>query len=298
MGNVASWTLVPTADINMRVPDKMKQCVVFFGLPSLKDGAVRTEYRATGFFVCVPFRVDEKGVGDGFLYLVTAKHVAQNLAGKEFVVRANTKDGKSIAITSPADSEIKWLFHPTDEHADVAVYPWSGSTDANIDYGVVSVKHFLKPEDLRPQGIGIGDEVCIVGLFSFHEGQSKNHPMLRSGNIAMIPDEKVKTKDGPMDAYLIEARSIGGISGSPVFVAAPQVSRVWLLLGLIYGHWDLSASKINDMQDGKKEPQINTGIAIVTPAQKILDIVNGEELSNSRARVIDSVEKLQHPVRD
>ncbi len=37
------------------------------------------------------------------------------------------------------------------------------------------------------------------------------------GNIAMMPDEPVRTSIGMMESYLIEVRSIGGLSGAPRF---------------------------------------------------------------------------------
>lgn len=122
-------------------------------------------------------------------------------------------------FNSPAGDQVKWHFHPTDEAADVAVFPWATTEGEDIDYKPLPTNTFVKPDDFNPLGVGIGDEVCIVGLFSGHGGYVKNHPMARIGNLAMIPDERVETTSGAMEAYLIEARSIGGMSGAPVFVA-------------------------------------------------------------------------------
>jgi len=42
------------------------------------------------------------------------------------------------------------------------------------------------------------------------------------GNIAAMPEELIEVRDfGMMQAYLVESRSLGGISGSPVFVHVP-----------------------------------------------------------------------------
>jgi hypothetical protein len=50
-----------------------------------------------------------------------------------------------------------------------------------------------------------------VGLFSEHQGAERNIPIVRVGNIAAMPEEPVLTTSwGAIDAYLIEARSIGG----------------------------------------------------------------------------------------
>ena len=57
-----------------------------------------------------------------------------------------------------------------------------------------------------------------VGLFTKYFGRSNLIPIVRTGNIAMMPKEKVPLGSfGLTDAYLIEGRSIGGLSGSPIF---------------------------------------------------------------------------------
>jgi hypothetical protein len=51
----------------------------------------------------------------------------------------------------------------------------------------------------------------------FHEGRQKNSPTARFGNIAQMPNEPVIIKRFEQECFLVEARSIGGYSGSPVF---------------------------------------------------------------------------------
>jgi hypothetical protein len=116
----------------------------------------------------------------------------------------------------------------------------------------------------------------------YHLGFAKNIPILRTGNIAMIPDERIPTGNfGDMEAYLIEARSIGGLSGSPVFTLArsPQEVTVFLM-GLMHGHWSVDSETVVDKisQDAGIKAGVNVGIAVITPASKILDIFNGGEL--------------------
>ena len=62
-------------------------------------------------------------------------------------------------------------------------------------------------------------------------------------NIAMIPDEPVTTSLGDIKAYLVEARSIGGLSGSPAFVreTGAEGTGSFYLLGLMHGHWGVPA---------------------------------------------------------
>jgi len=103
---------------------------------------------------------------------------------------------------------------------------------------------------------------------------------VRVGNLAALDEENVETAMGPLDAYLIEARSVGGLSGSPVFLnlgtsrykKGQQVTShrgpIILLLGLIHGHFDVPfAQVVADAESlGLTPEKINTGIAIVTPA--------------------------------
>jgi hypothetical protein len=57
-------------------------------------------------------------------------------------------------------------------------------------------------------------------------------PIGRHGSLAMMPSEPIQTDLGFADVYLIKARSMGGISGSPVFVR-PSVG-----VGLAANHTD------------------------------------------------------------
>lgn len=44
----------------------------------------------------------------------------------------------------------------------------------------------------------------------------------------MFPDERILTDNyGDMEAYLVEARSIGGLSGSPVFTTTLVEKERW-----------------------------------------------------------------------
>ena len=76
----------------------------------------------------------------------------------------------------------------------------------------------------------------------------------------MIPTEQIQTELGFSDVYLVEGRSIGGLSGSPVFVRRTETIKVRMedgrittlnspgpfkLLGLMQGHWDIKESDMN-----------------------------------------------------
>jgi hypothetical protein len=123
---------------------------------------------------------------------------------------------------------------------------------------------------------------------------------VRQCNIAILPSEQIQTEYGYASVYLVEARSIGGISGSPVLVR-PTV-RYWAkgesgsdvlidgvetskfkLLGLMHGHWDVRESEINNPEiEQDRKCGVNYGVAIVTPASKVLETINQSGLMEMR----------------
>jgi hypothetical protein len=117
--------------------------------------------------------------------------------------------------------------------------------------------------------------------------QNYLHP--RTGNLACLNEEKINTKEyGEIDAYLVEARSIGGLSGSPVFVnlgitrfmdgqlKKSEKGPVFYLIGLIHGHFDVDEKEFESKAEETSISKINSGIAIVVPFhsinQTIIDI--------------------------
>jgi hypothetical protein len=107
----------------------------------------------------------------------------------------------------------------------------------------------LTPSLANELDIGVWEEVFVTGLFANHTGDIKNVPIARVGNLASYPAEQIQTSFGRMEAFLIEARSIGGLSGSLVFVHIGNVrvvegqlktatKPVYYLGGLIHGHYD------------------------------------------------------------
>ena len=162
---------------------------------------------------------------------------------------------------------------------DVAVIPWA--PPEQVEHKQIPTSLFLSDEIIGEKSIGAGDLVFMTGLFTKLAGLSKNLPIVRMGNIAMMPDEKVPTRAfGDIEAYLIEARSIGGLSGSPAFVQETILGgggKIYLL-GLVHGHWDIPLESENEMEDIEGGSAINMGIAIVIPAKIILAVINQPEL--------------------
>jgi hypothetical protein len=97
-------------------------------------------------------------------------------------------------------------------------------------------KYFLTEKIVTQYRIGIGDECFMVSRFVAHDGRQRNTPFVRFGAIAQMPMEKIRFDDGSeQESFLVEARSIAGHSGSPVFVWIPPFSGN--AAGRIQGSW-------------------------------------------------------------
>ena len=168
------------------------------------------------------------------------------------------------------------------------------------------------PSALSKRAIGLGDETFAIGLFRHHAGSERNIPIVRIGNIAALPEEAFRTRQGLMKAYLVEMRSIAGLSGSPVFVDLPSAGppmaywggisdpRIkppdpeqvnWFryrFLGLIHGHFDipnLAEDSVVEDDDAAESGGINTGIGIVVPAEKITETLYQSDLQQERDKI-------------
>ncbi|HYT37790.1 MAG TPA: hypothetical protein VEL49_11495 [Ktedonobacteraceae bacterium] len=276
----------------MRVREDFKQCVAFFGTRK-EDGAFRAN--ATGFFVSKE---------PDYVYLVTAKHVAENFPENTYVMRFNPQPYvRALEGYEHKDMEMKkinrWYIHPDDATVDIAVAPLASLSPRLIAHRTVPESMFflhnndaitytheeaqtalhnalmgqfnsIQPE--KQPNISIGDETYTVGLYSLVPGRNDNVPVIRVGNIAMMPGEPIKCADNiERELYLIEMRSIAGLSGSPVF-ALSQVTNTYFLIGMIHGHHTIKES----------ETTLHTGMALVTPIRRLLEILNQPELVELR----------------
>lgn len=278
------WLIgVPAKNANMRVADDVLHCVVFIGAKISRDGVERFHLGGTGFFVSVPG--DEP---DSLLvFLVTAKHnieKAKQFGDGDLYIRLNTVDGRYGLVKI----SIPWHYSE-DEAVDIAVLAITPPHDI-FEYRHIFLDTFANEEVLDEYGIGIGEEIILPGLFTQRQGNKRNIPIVRSGIIAAMPDEELEDLDTglPYHAYLAEVRSIGGLSGSPVFAMLPAGRRHagvptgyrGILIGLVRGHWDLER---RPMEYGDEPMEaMNMGIAIITPIKELINILFGEEITRLR----------------
>ncbi len=271
-------------DANLRVSEKILSCVVFIGIdehgPFVPLG--------TGFLGYV--------TTDGFLFqqIVTARHVIEPIEAKRICIRINTRDGR-VEHTYTLKSD--WEFHP-DEKVDIAVCP-SHTPPERYDVAHIHLeRELVTPELITEETIGVGDDIFMAGMFTRHLGEQRNRPIVRTGTIAAMADEKVSTSRGMVDAYLVEARSIAGLSGSPVFVhMAPlrvlpggQVSaskgRIHYFLGVMQGHYVTKDPTDVASPDVEVPGDMSTGIGVVVPGEKVLEVVNLDKFKSQREAIV------------
>lgn len=274
----------------MRLPDNIVHSAVFLGYED-RNGIVKMA--GTAFFVGIESE-SRPGVDHG--YLVTAKHCVERAKRQgSLLLRLNRHDGNHVATSSETDSlPDSWVYHD-DEANDVAVL-YFAPPPSEFLFVITKRESMATPDVIAEEQLGIGDDLAVVGLFTKRSGKTVNRPIVRSGIISSMPDEPLQDRDSGLnyDGYLAEVRSIGGLSGSPVWtVISPgrfvgdRVERHRLhfyLLGLIRGHWPKEEFEIGDVLDDERE-SLNTGIAIVTPIQKVLDILDSEEMRKERRKV-------------
>ncbi len=280
----------------MRIADIVKECVLFVGTGEpINETEQVVTLRGTAFFIGVP---SEEHDDRFYTYIVTAKHVFDMLPLEHAFLRANLKNGGAKVL--PLDKS-HWHFHPSDVTADVAMVQVGVGED--LDYKYIAPDLIIGSDALAENadisGIGIGDEVYTVGLFAHHFGAGRNIPIVRVGHIAMMDEDLVPVRDGDktkmVEAILIEARSIGGLSGSPVFVRSSNAMSTSgaFLLGMALGHWEVQTYTIDEAvaqeieptdASGKLTSSMNSGVALVTPAKKIIETLMQPLLREARKK--------------
>jgi hypothetical protein len=282
-----NWVIdIEDAEASMRVSDRLLKCVVFIGVERNNEFVPL----GTGFIVALP----EGNLG--FQYIVTALHVIAGVK-ETILVRLNKSSGKAANYTLPRG----WYYHPDPLRLiDVAVAPVALQSDL-FDFAHVHVDHFCDDTALSERDIGIGEELFYPGLFMAHRGVGRNLPVMRFGTLAAMPNEPVRTRSGPIKAYLMEGRSIGGHSGSPVFInflaprtyyadrvvslPHPTKTQGYRLLGLIRGYLRAKDSGEYTTEQPKIEEDlwVNSGISTIIPAQEIIETIMQDELKDQRA---------------
>lgn len=282
----------------MRVPDEILDAVCFLAVRSKRDGRETWHYGGTAFFVAWPSEADSNS---HYLYLVTARHCIQRAtdSGEDLHVRVNWKDGgaRNILIVG------EWGY-PENDADDVAVHG-PVSLEANARFTYIPHESFATAAVVQVTGVGVGDDLVIVGLFTARHGKQQNLPLVRQGIIAAMPIEPFD--DDPSGkayhAYLAEVRSIGGLSGSPAWVRFDSTRMDAVesqmepngaaLLGLVRGHWDYKQGPAKDVPWFEQEEReaVHMGVATITPVASLVEVLTSEVFVKNRRKADASLPK-------
>jgi hypothetical protein len=191
-----------------RISDRFLNSVAYL-YPSEAEAEDGMKLGGSGFFVGIRLGLPNLEL----LCVVTNKHVVD---GGSTTLRVNTPDGKFDII--PLD-DATWHYHPHGD--DLAVCPIGPNTTLHQISSIPS-HAFLTKGMVEQYDVGVGDDTFVVGRFISREGRARNIPSVRFGAIAQMPAEPIVLDGGiAQESYLIEARSIPGYSGSPVFFTIP-----------------------------------------------------------------------------
>lgn len=279
----------------VRLSDDLRKAVIFLGVRTPgPDGGERFVAAGTGFWLNY----------DGWSHLVTCRHVAKSLDGSPFTLRCNLKTG-TVAY---ADIErMDWFYHP-DKSVDVAAVPLGLADDA--EWLVLPQAITLTKALIDERRIGIGDFAYVIGLFRLLQGTKRNLPVVHTGNIALMPGDdplpvwdKVERKLYEVEGYLVEAHSIDGLSGAPVFArrtfALDESRKSFLggeigLLGMWQSSWGGEPSKelAVGYSDMGQPISVPLGLGIVVPADKIIETLELADLKKERERRKELSRKL------
>jgi hypothetical protein len=269
-----------------RIPDEFIDCIVYL-YPDLASADSGAPLGGTGFIVRTLGQTDPS---IEFFHIVTNKHVIEN---GNTIVRFNLQDAghdQDSGHDSFDYPKSQWEKSP---NADVAVCLLPNLDRSRLNVAFISPSLFLTTQEIAGRDIGMGSEVFFIGRFINAEGKDKNRPSLRFGTLAQTDTQII---DGG-ETFLVEARSIPGFSGSPVFAYPPRsgVPRPVLsmgspgqmgpwLLGIDCGHiYDYLAAVDDRGQALPFKVRSNSGMMTVVPVWWLDKLINGEKMKRARA---------------
>lgn len=302
----------------MRIGDAHLNTTAFLCIERQIEAGLVASPSATVFFIA-----DRDGTRPHPVWAVTARHCIEEAraSGKPTYIRVNAGDS-FVDVPTRADdwhesdeADVACLYWSNEEVAPQSVIPLGQLVDENYCYRFGKYAFGLGDE-ADEQRVYLGAEIAFLGLFSQHAGKQRNLPVARFGAIARLPQEAIAVtrpngKEN-IEGYLVEARSWGGHSGSPVFWAHPFTAVIELpappsqgnrqqrrqaqrgpqktvhasrqdqlltLLGLVSAHFDIpqEATTSGDVL-GKVVTDVNAGMAVVTPAHLIRRLIDREDV--------------------
>ena len=247
------------AEVRLNIND-IAHSVVFLHVPSEKPGVSgpQTLEIGTGFLVNL----------NGRLVLATAAHVAKLIGSKGSMTLAVENDlASTIAIPQlwGRSSEPVWITHPT---ADVAVLPLNPNSELQkcLLARCLPTKIFISKIEAPPRERPLTIVGFPLGLGVLYKGPSgKISPITKVSKAASgILTLSLSGTKAPSEFFVLDSPSVGGFSGSPVFILPAAFSKggglsfsqTTVFVGLVHG-------TVSDKTGGK--------FALVVPSAFVLE---------------------------
>jgi hypothetical protein len=301
----------------MAVAQKMKDCVGYLSVQRKQRDRKGRRWAGAGtcFFVAKHDRKQET-----FDFLVTAKHVIEEARriGLQLHLRVNrrmAKPGEPGVRYFPLPD--KWILH-NDSAVDLAVLPWS-TNEADVQFACLDIDGIVEQTQRLLQGKSLwppleGTEVLYVAMTVQIHGLDRNYPILRTGRVALVAGERINGQYGLADYLVIDCQSFKGNSGAPVWASydwepsateigfaekdSIQPNKLAYLYGVLVGAWPEAQEVYRTRRDGKTviEEYHNLGISLVTPVQKIIDIIESKGVQKIMEKDKLDIEALPVPL--
>jgi hypothetical protein len=292
----------------LRLPDFALDCSIYL-YASVDDAQAGKSGGGSGFLIGVPamqiegegMSAIEKSFANGcfYIYAITNRHVVEHGAS---VVRMSTiAGGVDIIDCRPLD----WVTHPSQDLAAIEITLDTLRHPAHF----ITTEMLLSEKLMRDFNVGPGDETFLIGRFVYADGGVKNHPSVRFGSISMNPGQPIRQEGGhQQDGFLVECHSIGGYSGSPVFVSLLTTPREikpsrakghlpMYLLGVDWGHlptkWIPITDRAGNLHGEGWGIKQNSGMMGVVPAWHIMELLNLPALKDKRKEADDKLREEQ-----
>jgi trypsin-like peptidase len=283
----------------MRIRDQIRDCVCYI---VAFRGGVQSSI-GTAFVVSKKIGFENQVT----CYVVTAAHcLFDDFEGEpdDIGLVFNMRNGGAEGFM--VDRNL-WIVHP---ESDVAILHFVPDSN-RFQYGAYAIES-AAPRDFRESlSIGAGDDTFVTGLLVQHPGRTRILPIVRLGSIASIPSDTVRLElEGGREVdehvILVEVKSIGGLSGSPVYLHLPfwrDAKKGILhneedasaasggqsrLLGVMHGYFKV---EVNDPDNVSKGEDLNTGIAVVIPIDRVLELIDSPEQVKLRDDVRTAFER-------
>lgn len=229
------------------------------------------------------------------LYAATNAHVIEHGG---VVARAMIRDGTAKIFDH---SKGDWILHARDD--DVAIC-WLGVVPTDVDQEIQFVPRawIVTPDDFgiaaaRPDlpwsagPVIAGEDAFSVVRFIGYDGLERNQPTVRFGSLSspeIIAVSQRPFRDHDQESLLVEARSLAGYSGAPVFayrhllyldVGTIPIDSA-LLLGVGWGHLKHPDDEAKEFDVEMQTPGLptpgryNSGMMTVVPGWKLTDLLD------------------------